>query len=215
MKVCDICGSNKYVSRNKTTNKLLCSKHLHHIQRHGQILEITRFTPNEIILYNDRAEIVLLNKKCEEVARTTIDLDDVERLKKYKWYLSNYGYAMTHNKEGKNRFMHNIILRRNGNVPNDCDHINRIKLDNRKINFRIVTKSMNSFNAITGHKSVSGVPGVHFDNKTKSWRARGFYKGKMTDLGRYKIFEEAVKVRLKWEHSIRGEYKNKKNKGDA
>jgi len=33
IKTCEICQSNKYVQFNKESNKYLCSKHRHHIER--------------------------------------------------------------------------------------------------------------------------------------------------------------------------------------
>lgn len=44
---------------------------------------------NDFIFYKDYAEIILYDKHGNEKARTKIDLDDVDKVKDYKWHLSN------------------------------------------------------------------------------------------------------------------------------
>jgi hypothetical protein len=55
------------------------------MRRRGTILERTRHTPNEFVLKEDHAEIVLYNKKSEIVDKALIDLDDVKKCQKHKW----------------------------------------------------------------------------------------------------------------------------------
>jgi hypothetical protein len=75
-----------------------------------------------------------------EEIRTIFDYDDLENVKKDGriWY-SSQGYAT---QSGNNLKLHNLIMNftPNGSFPgNTIDHINRNKLDNRKINLRIAT----------------------------------------------------------------------------
>ena len=79
-------------------------------------------------------EIILYNKQCEEIARTKIDKDDLEKVQKYKWSLGNHGYAMTRLNPQKEKkgflFLHNLILPPQRGL--EIDHENTDKLDNRK-----------------------------------------------------------------------------------
>jgi len=142
-----------------------CRKHYMQIYNHGKILSITIFTPNKIILYKDRAEIVLRNIKHKEVGKAIIDLEDVERVNKHKWYLSK-GYAVSHI-NNKFIFLHNFILDRkeNTNYKYCCDHINRNRLDDRKTNLRIVDYSLNNINKSISKSNKSGIVGVFFINQ--------------------------------------------------
>ena len=86
---CIICGS-KYNVRNN-----LCNKHYLQVYRHGKILTRTIYDCNEIVKYDKHAEIILYDNNCNEVARTKIDLEDIERCSKHKWCLAVKGYVVS------------------------------------------------------------------------------------------------------------------------
>ena len=52
------------------------------------------------------------------------------------------------------------------------DHIDRNKLNNHFLNLRWVTLSINNRNTTKRNDNTSGIKGVHFDTKDKSWRAQ-------------------------------------------
>jgi len=133
IKTCEICQSDKYVQFNKELNKYLCSKHKHHIERYGKIRDRTTKDRNIIIILEDYAEIILENRQCKERARVKISLDKVEKVKVYKWRLSNTGYATT-NINKKQFRLHNLIM----DTPEGfiVDHISRDKLDCTNDNLR-------------------------------------------------------------------------------
>ena len=96
-----------------------------------------------VIYYSDYAEIVLCNNKQEEVSRTKIDLDDIERVIKYRWHKDIIkGYAKC--SVPFMRLHQFIIGRKNGLV---IDHINHDRLDNRKQNLRHCTQRENVLNS--------------------------------------------------------------------
>ena len=73
-----------------------------------------------------------------------------------------------------------------GNYPEQIDHINGIKDDNRISNLRLADNFINSQNKRKLLKSnKSGYMGVHFDNNIKMFRARIGHKGKNICLGFY------------------------------
>ena len=158
MKICKIEGCS-----NKHHAKGYCKKHYEQIRKYGKILERTMQTPNEIIEYEDYAEIILYNMQNEEIARTLIDLDDVDKVKEHKWYLKdNYVW------NGKERlFLHRFIM----NPSNDMvvDHINHNPLDNRKENLRICTQQQNLFNQNSLRNNTSGFTGICWLKSRKKW----------------------------------------------
>jgi hypothetical protein len=76
-----------------------------------------------------------------------VDEDDFEKLNKYRWYFcsmdgeTGYAYAKV---DGKLVSMHRFLMR--FPIGLEIDHINHDKLDNRKQNLRIVSRSENAFN---------------------------------------------------------------------
>lgn len=160
---------------------------------------------NEIVKYEDHAEVILYDKYGNEKARALIDLEDIEKVKNEDWHKTNGGYVL--NSKGKQ--MHRIII--------DCpenkfiDHINHNKLDNRKHNLRIVTKQQNAFNMKKPSTNTSGYKGVGFHKQRNKWRARIMVDNKDISLGLYDTIEEAIKARKEAEIKYFGEYRNKED----
>ena len=87
--------------------------------------------------------------------------------------------------------MHREIL----NTPKGfyTDHENGNKLDNRKKNLRIATKSLNGANREKPKNNTSGYKGVSWHNRDKRWRVNLQLNGKGLYLGNYKDREEAAR----------------------
>ena len=79
--------------------------------------------------------------------------------------------------------------------PEETDHINRIKDDNRWINLRAVSKSENQKNMPVRKDSTSGCPGVNWDAPHNKWRVRLVHNSVRVELGFYTDLEQAVAVR--------------------
>ena len=198
MKKCKICGKEeKYLKRG------MCNKHYKQFLKFGEIKR-SRYDPNEIIEYDDYAEIILYNKDCEEIARTLIDLDDIDKVKQYRWHLRDNGYVIC---ESKKIRLHRLIM----NCPDDkiVDHINHDKLDNRKSNLRICTHQQNNMNVSKHTNNSSGTPGVYRDSRSGKWVAQIRYNYKKISLGSYDTLEEAKEARKQAEIDIFGDYRNK------
>ncbi len=73
-----------------------------------------------------------------------VDDADAVWLEQTLWTFTEQGYAvrMFHQKR---EYMHRVIL--NAKSGETVDHINRDKLDNRRVNLRLVTVSQNSVNS--------------------------------------------------------------------
>lgn len=196
MKICKVEGCN-----NKHKAKGYCAKHYMQQRQYGEIKR-TKYDKNEIILYKNYAEIVLYNNNCNEIGRVIIDLEDVEKIKNYKWSLKN-GYAFNTEVGLLHRFLNEY--------PNDMviDHINLNKLDNRRSNLRICTYSQNNMNTKIKSSNTSGTKGVWWNAKREKWIAEIMIDNKKYYLGEFINKEEAIKTRKEAEIKYFGEFRNK------
>lgn len=194
-KICSVEGCN-----NKHCASGFCDKHYRQYKKYGHILNRTIYDSNEIVEYDDYAEIILYDKNGEETNRTLIDLDDIELVKCHKWYLGSNRYV-TNNKVG---MLHRFIT----NPPDNMviDHINRNKLDNRKANLRVCTHQQNDWNKDIISTNTSGYTGV---TKTQynTWQATIEVNGRKIYLGSFKTKEEAILVRQQAEIDYYGDYR--------
>jgi len=194
MRLCKVegCGMKHFA-------KGYCVRHYLQIKRFGRVVEKNTRTPNEIILYNDYAEVILKNNKQKIVGKVIIDLEDVIKVKDYKWNLS-HGYAASYH-----LLMHRLIM--NSKINDECDHRDRNKLNNRKYNLRNTNRSINAYNTVRLNKNISGCIGVRFIKTTGKWRADIRKNYKNIYLGVYNNFDDAVEARKKAELKYFGDYK--------
>ncbi len=113
-----------------------------------------------------------------------VDDEDYEHLNQFKWYFHNVGYAArTIYNNGKQGIvlMHRLI---NDTLEGlDTDHINHIKLDNRKDNLRTVTRSENQHNRLKNKKGSSIYKGVCWYGALNKWSAYIRVNGNKIHLG--------------------------------
>jgi hypothetical protein len=79
--------------------------------------------------------------------------------------------------------------------PNDIDHINGNRNDNRWANLRGVERSINMKNCARRSDNTSGFTGVTWDGYRKKWRSTIFVDGRKHQLGRHDDFETACAAR--------------------
>lgn len=156
------------------------------------------FDKNEIVIKDDYAEIILYNKKCEEKARTKIDLEDVDRVKDIKWRLSGAGYPESGSPKIK---LHQLILGiKEGFIT---DHKDIDPLNNQKNNLRHCTNSQNQMN--------QRKRGYIWRKHVNRWMAYIKVNGKQKHLGNFKTEAEAKKARRKAELKYFGEFAPTRN----
>jgi len=148
----------------------------------------------------DESTITGLKIKLSNGEHTIVDADDYAYLSKWEWYKDNRGYARRAKYINGKRvayLMHRVINKTPQGM--DTDHINRNKLDNRKINLRSCTRSMNLYNTPIRSDNKSGYKGISWNKGSRKWvvqigigYGKRFYK-------RYKTIEEAIFERRKAE----------------
>ncbi len=105
--------------------------------------------------------------------------------------------AITHGYQHGNIFDRRVRAHRaifcmlHGYWPDQVDHINGDRMDNRPHNLREVSVAENNRNIGASHKNTSGVPGVCWDRSRSKWLVRCSKK----QVGRFGNFADAVAAR--------------------
>lgn len=182
VKICPVCNKEFYTSAS-LQDKKYCSY---------KCKSIVQKETNQIIIYSDRAEIKIETKKYG-TKFAIIDLDDVEKVRPYKWWtLTNNGiyfYVQAAKSRKEKINLHRFVM----NCPSDMcvHHINHNPLDNRKENLEICTLSDNCQDKKTT-KAITGYQNIH--------PYRNGYRVKITRYGkdiirRVKTLQEAIEIR--------------------
>lgn len=79
--------------------------------------------------------------------------------------------------------------------PNQIDHINGVRDDNRIKNIRSVTRSDNGKNMKKRKDNTTGVTGVYFRKDTQLYAVSIFRNGKNNHLGYFSDIQDAIVVR--------------------
>lgn len=200
LKTCDICGR---VLKHplKAYGVTYCHKHWRQQRKYGRVLDRnprTLFDANEIRINGDIAYVDLYDKNCNVVATAIIDTEDIPKIKYDKWRYS-HGYANYATRKKGSQMMHRKILGTNDFV----DHVNGNKLDNRKSNLRIASKSQNAMNV--NYSGISTLPSGKFYAHIK-------IHGRMLNLGHYELIDEALFARWYAETVLFKEYRYPKER---
>jgi len=110
-----------------------------------------------------------------------IDASDAEEVGQYNWCFD--GSYASHTGHCHKVFLHRFIVK----PPDDkdVDHIDNNKLDCRKKNMRICTRSQNIMNTGKRSNNTSGVKGVSWHEFNKKWRVQIKVNYKEIYLGYY------------------------------
>lgn len=92
-----------------------------------------------------------------------------------------------------------IFVMLHGYEPDQIDHINGIRADNRAENLRDVPGAVNQKNMKLACNNKSGVTGVFWNEKKNRWIAYITSEKKRMYLGYFTDFDEAVRVRAQAE----------------
>lgn len=191
---CEICGKSKgriYGSRNKF-GKILCGRHYAQISNHGRILDRTVRDKNEILIKEKFAVIKIYREN--DTLESLIDIEDVGFVSQYKWSIDGNGYLMAHK---LNKSLHTLLVK--SGIGEVVDHENQNKLDNRKSNLRVTTKSVNAINSKMNTNNKTGFKGVFYNKSKDRYISYLTIHKKRVNLGSYLNLHDAVVARLKGE----------------
>jgi len=160
-----------------------------------------RRSPENKVIFIDDVAILRTNGKYD--IEFTIDKDDYEKIRNYRWYINTDGYIIASDpdtaksKKGhsyiKKIYLHRLIIDTPQNKQ--TDHINRDKTNNRKNNLRLCSHSENFGNRLK-HKTYKGKPctskykGVV--NRQGNWVAQANFQDKRLISSGFKSEKQAA-----------------------
>lgn len=113
-------------------------------------------------------------------------------------FISNYGYCHI-SYEGSIYKVHRLIWKWwYGYDPEEIDHINGDRTDNRIDNLRNVNRSQNNTNTKIRTNNTSGYTGVSFDRIHSVWISRITINKKVIKVGQYRTAIEAKNARERY-----------------
>ena len=122
---------------------------------------------------------ITLSGKLSEGVTMLVDADDFDRLSGVKWHLSWNGYAVNRSRvNGKNTNIRAHRLLVDAPEGYDIDHINGNKLDNRKSNLRVCTRSENLSNR-------TSAKGAYLDRRRGTWQVEFKVEKKKAYIGAF------------------------------
>lgn len=207
LRICDWCGKKSteiHIYKTKN-NQYFCENCRGQYKRHKDKRKNV-FDPQDYIMFENYAYIVIRNKKGEIKCYAIIDIDDVEKCKKYRWGSTSSGYAKTV-KNGRQYQLHKYIFDEKNEYDQFLiDHKNRNPLDNRKSNLRFCTHAQNSQNLSIAKNNKTGVTGIKYNKKNNNWSAYIKCNGENIYLGTFDNKENATQARKKAEKELFKEF---------
>lgn len=176
-----------------------CSRHAAQVRKHGRVTNTlpSYREPNRIIVDGDVAFIVLLNKGGHEVGRASFDVELIDIVVKFKWYMKSHGYVESKG-NGGTMYLHRLVM----DAPDQLsvDHIDRNPLNNVRSNLRACTQSQNLANRGAGRNSATGMKGVHPFKGGPKFAAQITHNRRVHHLG---VFNTAEKAKAAYDEKAR------------
>lgn len=149
--------------------------------------------PKVVEAYEALSTIAMKELKLTQGKVALVDDADYEWLSTFHWqYSTSTGYARTTVK-AKKKSLHQLLLPSvAGKV---ADHINWNKLDNRRCNLRLVTKSENNRHKPLLKTNTSGITGVIRHTQNASWVAQASINNVNYYIGSFPTLEKAASAR--------------------
>lgn len=123
-------------------------------------------------------------------------------------YMTDRGYIEV-NLSGKKIKAHRLIyLLHYGYMPNEIDHADGNKSNNRIENLREATRSQNQHNQTARKNNTSGVKGVVWNKAKQKWDAQITVNRKKLNLGRYDSLDAAMAAVVIARNEHHGEFAN-------
>jgi len=122
--------------------------------------------------------------------------------------LANTGYVVI-GVDSKRYLAHRLVfLLHHGYMPQEVDHIDGDRANNRIENLRAATRKQNQYNAALRTSNTSGVKGVYWYKQTSKWAAQCKVNGKLFPLGYFTDMHDAANAVAAFRELHHGEYAN-------
>lgn len=154
---------------------------------------------------------ILLSKTGKKHSGKDVALisDEDKELAEFNWSTSKVGYARRGVPKNSHVYLHHMVMEKMTGTKDwgglEIDHINRNRLDNRRENLRLATRSQQRMNRPLNKLNNTGVAGVSLQKNGK-YRVRIMLDRKEITLGTFDDFDTAVQVRKAKEKELFGEF---------
>lgn len=101
-----------------------------------------------------------------------------------------------------------IFLMFHGYLPEEVDHVNNQRQDNRIENLRASNSQTNKFNSLLSSHNTSGVKGVSLHKKTKKWRCSLSINNRTKQVFGFQSKEDAAEFMELWRIMAHGSFAN-------
>lgn len=122
-----------------------------------------------------------------------IDAPDRWRVAAFRWHVNDKGYATC-----RAVLMHRLVMELVRGDGREVDHVNRNRLDNRRANLRVVSRSDQMQNLSSHRGASSRFRGVYWDAERQRWRAQAFLGRRAYRLGRFVDEVDAARAVDAW-----------------
>lgn len=172
------------------------SKYYHKLLENEKQIHETNILNTEISRNELGQAVIPLNKNKHHVnEHAIVDDDDWYDLIRFSWLQNKQGYVIARI-HSRIVYMHRYLQKET--IPNShvVDHINQNRLDNRKLNLRVVSYSENNQNVSRTHinQKTSTYIGVTYAKDKGKWKARIKKDQKTYNLGHYQNEEDAARA---------------------
>ena len=101
-----------------------------------------------------------------------------------------------------------VFMMFNGYLPEEVDHINNNRTDNRIENLRASDKTTNKHNSLKPITNTSGIKGVSWHKKNKTWRCCLWTNNKPKEVCGFETKELAQEFMELWREMAHGSFAN-------
>lgn len=134
--------------------------------------------------------LILTDVQGNEVARTCVDAEDLERALTHRWSRSRGRKGKAYAVAADGTYLHRLLLDAPENL--EVDHIDNDGLNNRRSNVRLATRQENAANvAVGGRESLRGVKYNRMAAPEHRWQAQVSVGGRTVYGGLYPTRDEA------------------------
>lgn len=149
--------------------------------------------------------MIVYSKRHKKYIIARISEESFGLVKNMTWTLNNNGYLITRINK-KYVLLHRYVLKLTSDDKCCVDHINRNIFDNRIVNLRKVTSSINIINSKIMSNNTSGYKGITWDKTRDKWKVSLSMNKHTYNIGRFDDLESAIKARREAEEKYHREF---------